>query len=837
MAKNKTLAVIDGKSVFYRGYYAMPDLALPDGTPTGGVFGFAMMAFEVLKKFEPDYIVVAWDKAKTNTRSRKKLYEEYKANRKPMPEEMRAQIPLLRELMDAFSWPLYECDDYEADDILGTLAMKAKEHGDIDTILVTSDLDALQLVNGHTHVAALKRGLTNLEYFDEKHFAEKYSMTPQQFIDYKALRGDSSDNIPGVKGVGEKTAKQLIADYGSLDGVYEHIGDIKGAVKTKLENDKDMAYLSRNLVTILLDAPVDFEEKESDVRNVDVEAVREKLHTFRFRSLLRQVDTVFAEHTPVQTTPETRVEPAKEVPFKELNIDQTTVVTMRGDTLVCSDRADRFSTCEIDDLKNIKLIGHDLKPLLKRVYETIPLDCVAHDTRIAAFILNALNRQESLDQLASDQLGVNEVFETPEHVIPVLWGLYEQQVKDLEALPRLKKVAEEIDFPSIPLLARVERRGLKLDREELAQLAQEFENTIIDTEQEIFGLADEEFNISSTQQLSKILFEKLALPIIGIKKTKTGYSTAASELDKLRGQHEIIDLVSRYREYTKLKSTYVDTLPKQIGDDGRVHTTFSLTTAQTGRLSSHDPNLQNIPVRTKLGRRVRHAFVPDDGNVFVNLDYSQFELRLAAALSGDEGMIETFNSDEDIHAKTAAEVQGVPLEEVNKEQRYAAKAVNFGIMYGMSAHGLTQATGMSRKEAQDFIDRYFGVRQKLKTYLDQLVETAKSQGYVETIFGRRRPMPDLKSPNFMVREGAKRMAMNMPIQGTEADLMKLAMIKLEDELPTEAQQVLQVHDSIMIECPKDMAEKVAEQGKKLMEDIYELPVKLQVDVHITDHWE
>lgn len=839
MSKTKTLVVIDGKSVFYRGFYAMPGLALPDGTPTGGVYGFAMMAFEVLKKFDPDYIVVAWDKSKTNIRSRRKLYPEYKANRKPMPDEMRMQIPLLRDLMDAFNWPLYECDDYEADDILGTLAIKAKDHDNIDTILVTSDLDALQLVNGHTHVAALKRGLTNLEYFDEKHFTEKYEMTPQQFIDYKALRGDSSDNIPGVKGVGEKTATQLIKDYGSLEEVYEHIDEIKGATRKKLEADKDMAYLSRNLVTILLDAPIDFEEERSDVRNVDIEAVREKLHAFRFRSLLNQIDSVFAEQAPTDSKQQTQIKRAQKVDVEKINWKKPVVVTTFGGNFVCSDDIGRFAECEPSDIPgDAQLIGHDLKPLLQDIFDgDIPLTCIAHDTRIAAFVLNSLNRQESLDQLAADELGINQEFDGPDITVQVIWKLYDIQQAELDAAPKLKKIAQDFDFPSIPLLARVENRGIKLDKKELAKLAEEFENTILDTEQEIFGLADEEFNVASTQQLSRILFEKLELPVVGIKKTKTGYSTAASELDKLRGKHPIIDLISRYREYTKLKSTYVDTLPQQVAEDGRVHTIFSLTTAQTGRLSSSDPNLQNIPVRTELGRRVRHAFVPEKGNVFVNLDYSQFELRLAAALSGDEGMIETFNSDQDIHAKTAAEVEGVALDEVTKEQRYAAKAVNFGIMYGMSAHGLTQATGMTRQEAQDFIDKYFNIRSKLKEYLDKLVEQAKTQGYVETIFGRRRPMPDIKSPNFMVREGAKRMAMNMPIQGTEADIMKLAMLKLEEELPKGAKQILQVHDSIMIECPKEMADEVAELGRESMENIYDLPVRLKVDQHITTRWE
>ena len=722
----KKLVVIDGKSVFYRGYYAMPDLTLPDGTPSGGVYGFAMLAFEMLKKYKPDYMAVAWDKSKTNIRSRRKLYPEYKAGRKPMPDDMRVQIPMLRELMDAFNWPFYELDDYEADDILGALALKADAQ-DVDTILATSDLDALQLVNKHTHVAALKRGLTNVEYFDEEYFTEKYNMTTEQFIDYKALRGDSSDNIPGIKGVGEKTAKQLLADYNSLDGVYEHADEIGGAIGKKIRADKDMAYLSKRLVTIMVDAPVEFEENASKISNVDVGELKNKLKEYKFRSLLRQVDDLFGEGQVVSEPEAPLIELGKDAAATDsVDSSKPLVVFEIDKQLYASDSDSSVAAIQPTMLGDSpKLIGHDLKNILKTIWGSeTPLECVQHDTKIVAFVLDALRRETEFASLVFDELHAEVDGSSPEQTTDALWQLYKAQRVKLTETPELERVADEIDLPSIPLLARLESRGIAADASQLAALKIEFEDVILDIEQTIFGLADEEFNIASTQQLSDVLFNRMGLPTKGIKKNKSGYSTAASELDKLAGQHDIIEHIKRYREYTKLMNTYVESLPKTIMDDGRIHTTFSLTTAQTGRLSSYDPNLQNIPVRTELGRRIRSVFVAPKGKTFISADYSQFEIRLAAALSGDKGMIETFNQGLDIHKQTAAQVQGVAIEEVTKEMRYAAKAVNFGIMYGLSAHGLSVQTGMTRDEAKVFIDKYFAVRQTLKDYLDSLVQSA-----------------------------------------------------------------------------------------------------------------
>jgi len=831
------LVVIDGKSVFYRGHYAMQHLSLPDGTPTGGVFGFAMMALEAIKQFEPDYVVVAWDKSKTNIRSRRAMYPEYKANRSPMPDDMRAQIPILRDLLDAFGWPLYECDDYEADDILGTLAEKAYDEAEVNTVIITSDLDALQLVNDHTHVAALKKGLSNLEYFDSDHFAEQYNLTTEQFIDLKALMGDSSDNIPGVKGVGKVTANKLLAKYGSLDGVYDNLDEITGATHSKLEKDKDMAYLSKKLVTIMFDAPVEFEPEASDINNLNLAKLRAKLSELKFRSLQRTVDELYEQGDIDGELDVNPLDSAKKVDIGKIEGDEVLVFEVGGQ-LYCSDDSRWFAECDKQWLKvrQPQLLGYDLKHFLRDMWgEQTPLDAVGHDLKLAQFIINPLERSQELADIVLSRTG-HELPVEPGQITPLLWQVKTQQTKELTDTGKLKTVAEDIDFPTSALLARVESRGLMLDTEQFTELAEEFRNQLIDLEQEIYGLAGEEFNIASPQQLSEILFETLALPTQGIKKNKTGYSTAASELAKLRDKHDIIDLISDYREYSKLKSTYVDPLPDHIADDGKVHTTFSLTTAQTGRLSSHDPNLQNIPVRSELGRRVRRAFVPGEGNVFVNLDYSQFELRLAAALAGEQDMIDAFNNGADIHQATAALMYDTAIDEITKHQRYSAKAVNFGILYGQGSYGLSQGTDMTQKEAKEFINRYFEVRPNIKDYIEKLKSQAQEQGYVETMMGRRRPTPDVQASNWQVRQAALRAAVNMPMQGSAADITKLAMLKLEQELPDEAKQILQVHDSIMLEVPEVMAEDIAKQGQELMQNIYKLSVKLDVDYSIEDCW-
>lgn len=853
---SQRLVLIDGKSVFYRGYYAMPNLTTKDGTPTGGVYGFATMALEIVKKLHPDFVAVTWDKSGTSARARTKIYPQYKAGRAPTPPDFKEQVPILHEMLAALGWPLYELDDYEADDIMGAFAKQAKAK-DIETYLVTSDLDMLQLINSHTHMYILKKGYTEIELVQEQQFKEKYGVDVHQWIDVKALKGDASDNIPGVAGVGAVTATKLIEKYGTLDEIYAHLDYLKPALKLKLETHKDMAYLSKELVTIMVDAPITLDFAAAEVDDNVTPAFVAFLRQYEFRTLLRQAE---AQMSAVQraeveiSIPQKELQPATLVDFtaEDLQPDAPRVVTMNQDMselwvsaepgkvavvpLLVEGRPVHEATksLPIEILANGPIVGHHLKPLLRALlaHELSWPGVIGHDTRIGAFLLNSLQR--SLDM--SDLLERPVNLEDPGETIAAIWTLYQDQVAQFDATPELKRLAKQIEFPTIALLAKMEHRGITLDSVYLQKMSQQLATRITEFEQKIYELAGQEFNISSPSQLGTILFEKMGLPTKGIKKGKTGYSTGANELDKLRGLSPIIDLITVYREYTKLKSTYIDALPKLVDENGRLHTTFTQDVAATGRLSSLNPNLQNIPTRSEVGQAIRGAFVPAPGNVFVSADYSQFELRLAAVMAEDQELIEAFNKGEDIHALTAAEVYGVPLDEVTKEQRRNAKVVNFGILYGMSAHGLGIATGMAREEAQQFIDAYFALRPAIRNYMDETVKQALQDGYVKTIFGRRRPTPDLKSSNFVVREAAKRAAINMPIQGTEADLMKMAMLKVEDVAGEFGQQILQVHDSILIECPETEATKVSELLKDVMEHIYKLPVKLDVQVTIGKDW-
>jgi len=874
----KKLAIIDGKSVFYRGYYAMPNLSKNDGTPTGGVYGFAVMALEVIRRLKPDYVCVAWDKPKTNIRRRLELYPEYKAGRKPAPPDFYDQIPLLHELLEAFGWPLYELDDYEADDIMGTLALKATEKG-IETQLITSDLDMLQLVHPMVHVYALKKGLSNIELFRPETFIMKYGIKPEQFLDLKAIKGDSSDNIPGVPGIGEKGAIELLQTYKTLDGIYENLPLLKDSVRKKLEAGKDLAYLSKKLAALWTDAPIDLDLPNLDIAKCNPAKVREVLQKLEFRTLVRQLPEVMQVQENHQHIQEIQasvdLKPGKVVPINDEK-ELATMGLQDAKQLIVHSRAagthgrkpqlliiskDSSEVYVIDVAKvgkpalqaafadvHAPLIGYDLKSSLKVFIELgLPLLPVEHDVVIGAFLLNSLRREQTLSELAAADLGyegpdlenlpTEELHERAGEFVAIIRALYEQQAKAIAALPKVAKLAAQIEWPVIPVLAEMEYEGIKLDTKYLESMSAELADQISDVEQQIYGHADTEFNISSPIQLADVLFNKMELPNKGIKKGKTGFSTAASELDKLRGTHPVIDLITEYREYTKLKSTYVDALPKQVDENSRLHTTFNLTIAQTGRLSSTDPNLQNIPVRTELGKRIRTAFVAEKGNMLVSADYSQFELRLAAYLADDKELVDMFNRDTDIHTATAAQVYGRNPEDVTKNMRRDAKVINFGILYGMSSHGLSVATGMNIAQAKTFIEKYFALRQPILEYMNSLKEKARKDGYVETLFGRRRPMPDIHSSNFIVRQAAERAAINMPIQGTEADLMKMAMVAVQDKLKdTKCKQLLQIHDSILVECPEGEAERVATLLKTTMENIYTLPVKLTVDTSVGRNW-
>lgn len=841
----KRLVVIDGKSVFYRGYYAMPGLSMADGTPTGGVYGFVSLAIELIKKLEPDYVAVAWDKRGTNIRKRRELYPEYKAGRKPAPDDFYQQIPILHELLDAFGWPLYEIDDYEADDIMGAFARQAESRG-IETCLITSDLDALQLISPMTKVYAMKNGLRNIEEFTSEYFEEKYGIRTEQFLDLKALKGDSSDNLPGVPGIGEKTAVKLLQEYETLDGVYEHLDEQKGALRTKLENGRESAYLTKQVAEIWTDAPIELDWDVADVNDCDFARVTEILQKLEFNSLIgRLPKTMQMAENEKKEEPKLdipRIEKLPDMPmFEAENIIY--IDSSEPDVVYISSNPESAWTAKIDEISQsvwqLLAQGTVIAADVKRLYHALDNHGVAvrfhevWDVGQAAFLIDPLKRDRSLNALSGDFSDDNSAA----YQLARLHKIYREQKVYMSNNSQIARVAYEFDFPVIWALFQMEKRGMKLDDTLLKQMGDELAAEVGELEQQMYSMAGYEFNASSPAQLSEVLFTKLQLPTAGIKKGKTGYSTGQKELDKLRGQHPIIELIERYRELTKLISTYIEVLPKLMATDGRIHTTFNQDVTSTGRLSSTNPNLQNIPVRTELGRKIRQAFVPSDGKVFVGADYSQFELRLAAVLAGDEKLIEDFNSDVDIHAKTAAETYGISIDEVSKSQRRAAKVINFGVLYGMSPHGLAAATGMSFTEAKKFIDHYFEVRKPIRQYLDKILTQAREQGFVETYFGRRRPTPDVKSSNFMVRSSAERAAMNMPIQGTEADLMKLAMIRLEDKLSGLADAILQIHDSILVECKPEDVQKVSEIMKVEMEGVCpELPIKLKVDVGTGVNW-
>ena len=665
----KKLAVIDGKSVFYRGYYAMPGLSLSDGTPTGGVFGFASLAIELIKKLEPDYVAVAWDKKGTNIRKRREIYPEYKAGRKKAPDDFYAQLPMLFELLEAFGWPLYELDDYEADDILGAFAKQATEKG-IETYLLTSDLDALQLISPTTKVFALKNGLSNLEEFDVANFESKYGIDVEQFLDLKSLKGDSSDNLPGVPGIGEKTAVQLLQEYKTLDNIYAHIDDIKPTVAKKLTAGKDLAYISKEVGRIWTDAPVELEWDIADINDINLPGVAEILRKFEFSSLVRRLpkhmQTVAANSDQAglfDVVAKSSLTPLAITEWPEtISIDGPVALHFDNDAkeIWLSPNATTLYHAPIQDvdksvwqaLQLATVIGYDSKLLYHQLADNdvqVRFDAI-HDIHQAAFLIDPLQRDRSLAALAGES-----VSETPV-TIAAMWQIYAQQKQALSANEKLAKVAYELDFPLTYHLFAMERQGIKIDRDMLAKMSEELGAEHARLEQEMYTLAGYEFNIGSPSQLSDVLFTKLQLPTTGIKKGKTGYSTGQKELDKLRGQHPIIELIERTRELAKLKNTYIDTLPKLADGHDRIHTTFNQDVASTGRLSSTNPNLQNIPVRTELGRKIRTAFIPEGDKVFVSADYSQFELRLAAILANDTELINDFNGDVDIHTKTASRV-------------------------------------------------------------------------------------------------------------------------------------------------------------------------------------
>ena len=806
---DRRLVVIDGKSVFYRGYYAMGALGLPDGTPTGGVYGFAAIAMEIVKKLNPTKVVVAWD-SKSSTAKRRAIFADYKAGRVKPGDDFYAQIPLLKDLVIALGWNFVEIDEFEADDIIGTLSREADEAGNYDTYIISSDLDMLQIVDENTHMWRILKGFTNIEQIDIAEVEAKYGIKKSQFLDLKSLKGDASDNIPGVPGIGEKTAVKLLNEYNTLDGIYDNIDKITGSTKLKLEAGKESAYMSRTLAKIMFDAPVDLGELKDF--HFDEAAVVAALKKLQFNSLIRKFTS--SEHV-VQLG-------SGQKDSSTLAIDEAA----GGRNDFSEDRRlgrapSSVSSEKLFDQDPPLVISWDIKSLMHsdgKTADKILSGATFWDLSQAAFLLNPLAREDS-----------------PRLVVPE--DEYKTQLSELARAPRLYDILTKFDLPLIPVLYKMEEKGMLIDRTYFANLEKEYKKEVERLESEICELAGVDFNPNSPVQLGEVLFEKLALPTKGIKKTTRGYSTGAKELDKLKGSHPVIEKIIEYREAAKLLNTYIIPMPTLADKNDRIHTTFTQNVTATGRLSSLNPNLQNIPVRTEAGKRIREGFIAGEGKVLVSADYSQFELRLAAILSNDEALINDFNSDIDIHTKTASEAFHVPFDEVTKSQRRAAKVINFGILYGMSVKGLADAADMSVPEAKAFIDNYFKLRAPIKAKLDNILKQAKEEGYVETYFGRRRPTPDVKSSNFIIREAAKRAAQNMPIQGTEADLMKRAMIEVDKSLPQGAELIMQVHDSLIVECDDDKKNQVAEILKQKMESVApELAIKLAVEITIGKNW-
>lgn len=847
----KKLVIIDGKSVFYRGYYAMGSLSLKDGTPTGGVYGFASMFLAVLAELKPSHVIVAWDKQGTSTAKRTALYPEYKATRKAPPEDFFTQIPILHQLLEALNVPLIELDGYEADDLMGALAVQAAQQG-FEVGLVTGDLDLLQVIGDGIKVFATKTGFSKIEQFDQAHFEAKYQIKLSQFVDYKALRGDSSDNIPGVAGIGPKTAVELLTQYVNLEQIYAHLADIKPTLAKKLEAGREMAFLSKKIVRIMTEAPVKFDPNQGQISQMVPEKALTALDQLEFRSLKNRLATILGVDQPTSgqtdlfnNQPAVAYDDISSVEeLIKITTDQPKILVEIIDQKIFisgleSEAIYALELTKTDDnfyywLKTKTVISSDIKQLLHdfsnstwRSLAELPLDKYSiYDINQASFLLDPLARDHQITPT------INQ--------LPHLKQLYCDHLPQWAKLPKLAQVAKQLDFPLALVLYLTEKRGVKIDQQFFAEFGQELAERIEVLTEQIYQLAGERFNINSPAQLSHVLFETLALPTTGLKKRTAGFSTDRQTLDALHDTHPIIPLIKDVRELTKLKTTYVDPLPTLVDAQSRLHTSFNQNVTSTGRLSSTNPNLQNIPIRSDWGNRLRQGFVAGQGKVLLSVDYAQFELRLVAALSDDTEMIEIFKSNRDIHTEMASQIYQIPPEQVTKDQRRVAKIVNFSVLYGAGPRNLTQTVeGLTFAEAKAMIERYFTARHKVRAFMDATLKQAEEQGFVETYFGRRRPTPDVKSSNFQVREAAKRASVNMPIQGTEADLMKLVMIKIEEFLNDypDSDQILQVHDSVLIECVEADAEAIKAGVIEIMTNICsELNINLAVDAKLGKSW-
>ncbi len=839
------LLILDGNSVINRAFFGVRPLTTRDGLYTNAIYGFLNILEKVEKEEQPEAVCVAFDLHGPTFRH--KQYEGYKATRHGMPEELAQQMPVMKDVLRAMNIPIYECQGWEADDIIGTVG-RICSNNDWECVVVTGDRDSLQLIDENVHIKLVisKPGQTTATLYDKAKFVEEYGFEPKKLIDLKALMGDSSDNIPGVKGIGEKTALNLLHKFGSLDGVYENLEDpaIKPKQRENLITYKDNAYLSYDLATIRPEAPIDFEPMDAITQPYNRLELYRLFTRLEFVRLIDRYGLRGAELEEV-TADKPAVKPEALPRVEEMPADVSScAVYVAGDGslgIAWESGVCQLTPMEVRmaglDLSGKQLVLHDSKTTMHRMDEMgIAFGTCVFDTALAAYDLNPSQSDYPVSKLATNFLGSGADDAEAAACAEAIWNLRKPLTEELNK-NGMEKLYTDMELPLCNTLYRMEREGIAIDRNQLQQFGEMLTQRIADCEALIFSYSGGAFNINSTKQLGELLFDKLGLP--PVKKTKTGYSTNAEVLEKLKNKHPIIPAIMDYRVLTKLKSTYADGLMKVIEEDGRIRTTFQNLVTATGRLSSTEPNLQNIPVRTDLGAEIRRMFIPKPGCVLVDADYSQIELRVLAHIAGDEAMQAAFNSGMDIHTATAAQVFGVTPEQVTLQQRRNAKAVNFGIVYGISEYSLAEDIGVSWYEAKDYIDSYLANYRGVREYMKQVVADARQAGFTETLYGRRRYIPELKASNFNVRSGAERIALNTPIQGTAADLIKLAMIRVDQALEKnfpQAKLILQVHDELIVECPEEMASAVAELVSREMEQVATLAVPLQAEAKWGKSW-
>jgi len=877
----KKIVLIDGHSILNRAFYAIPDLTNSEGIHTNAILGFLNIMFKILDEEKPEYLTVAFDVHQPTFRH--EMFEEYKGTRKSMPDELREQVPIMKEVLHAMGITIIEKLGFEADDVLGTIAKTCEQDG-YQVSLVSGDRDLLQLATDRIkiRIPKTKKGGTEIENYNTQDVVDAYGVTPKQFIDLKGLMGDSSDNIPGVPGIGEKTASKIIAAYDSIENAYVHIEEILPAkAKEALRNHHDLAVLSKALATIKTDCDIDFHMEDALIGNLYSEGAYTCFKRFEFKSLLNRFQLKVTHYESIEDHFKTISDlDQAETAFNKLlkNATEETVAGIQfiteedkiwGLSLTFSEKdiyfiqVEGFITADYLKDKIIELLNSSV--CLATIDLKSQLDYIAADNKsrifdeeIAAYLLNPMNSSYHYDDIARDYLkmtipSMNDLFgkssiqtacaekekEFRTYCCYQGYVCYKAYEKLAEALKQsgMYDLFVTIEMPLIYTLYDMEIRGIRVNREELKKYGEKLAVGITDLESRIYQSVGEEFNINSPKQLGVILFDKLRLPFG--KKTKTGYSTSADILDKLINEHPVIPMILEYRQLTKLKSTYADGLAGYIKEDGRIHGKFHQTIAATGRISSTEPNLQNIPIRMELGREIRKVFIPEEDYIFIDADYSQIELRVLAHMSGDERLIEAYREAQDIHRITASQVFHTPLNEVTPFQRSSAKAVNFGIVYGISSFGLGQGLNISRKEAEEYISRYFETYPGVKQYLDDLIAKGKKDGYVTTFFGRRRPVPELNSSNFMQRSFGERVAMNSPIQGTAADIIKIAMIRVNErlkEMELRSRLILQIHDELLVEAHKDEVEQVTCILKEEMPKAVRMEIPLEADVNTGTNW-